>query len=177
MADLPAPRQALRTGTPVSRRALVTGTVGGLALAAVAACSTDDHTATRAPSGRSATAPDVAVATAALAEIRAVREAVVATLRRHPDTRPALGPLRALHRTHEATLVDAVPDHASPSAEPAAYAVPRARAKALTKLAGHERRAHDALGNLAMRAESGQFARLLASMGAALHQRLAEWPS
>ena len=66
---------------------------------------------------------------------------------------------------------------ASTSAAPAPYAVPRNRDKAVKALEVHEQKLHDTLDGLALRAQSGQFARLLASMGAAVHQRLAEWPA
>jgi hypothetical protein len=160
-----------------SRRTVLAGLLGGAALLSLAGCSDDDEPGTRAPDSPAGLAPDVAVATTALAEIRAVREAVTGTLRRFPATRSTIGSLVALHQKHEATLVDAVPSRASTSAAPAPYAVPRNRDKAVKALAVHEQRLHDTLDRLALRAQSGQFARLLASMGAAVHQRLAEWPS
>jgi hypothetical protein len=55
--------------------------------------------------------------------------------------------------------------------------VPHRRDRAVSALAVREQRLHDRLDQLAVRAQSGQFARLLASMGAALHQRLAVWES
>ena len=60
----------------------------------------------------------------------------------------------------------------SPTASPAPYAVPRNRDRALIALAAREQRLHDSLGSLALQAQSGDFARLLASMGAAVSQRL-----
>jgi hypothetical protein len=169
----PAPPVDART----SRRTVLAGLVGGAALLSVAGCSADAKPGTRPPDTPAGLAPDVAVATTALAEIRAVREAVTGTLRRFPATRSTIGSLVALHQKHEATLVDAVPARASTSAAPAPYAVPRNRDRAVHALAVHEQRLHDTLDRLALRAQSGQFARLLASMGAAVHQRLAEWPS
>ncbi len=166
-------------GARLTRRTLLGGVMGGTAFLSVTACTSSDKvpgsSGTRAPASPGGLAPDVAVATTALAEIRAMREAVGATLRKYPATRSVLGPLMALHQTHEATLVDAVPDQASPSAGPAPYAVPRKREKALSTLVAREQRLHDSLDALALRAQSGQFARLLASMGAALSQRIAEW--
>jgi hypothetical protein len=150
------------------------GTVAGLALTA---CSSDDDPGVRPPAAPARLAPDVAVATRALEEIRATRDAASRTLRRFPASRSVLTSLVVLHRTHEATLVDAVPERARTSAAPAAYRVPRNREKALSALAAREQRLHDTLDELALRAQSGQFARLLASMGAAIHQRLAEWQS
>jgi hypothetical protein len=122
-------------------------------------------------------APDVAIATRALAEITAVRAAVSGTLSRHPDFRGPLRPLVRMHRAHEKTLVNAVPERARPTTEPAPYAVPRKRKAALSKLARREQRLHDSLDRLALRAQSGDFARLLASMGSATSQRLSVWPS
>jgi hypothetical protein len=156
---------------------MVAGVFGGVAMLSLAACSNDTDPGTSTPVSSGGVTPDVAVATAALAEIRAVREAVSSTMRRFPATRSVLGSLVPLHQKHEATLVDAVPSGATPSATPAPYAVPRNSQKALAKLAVREQRLHDSLDALALRAQSGQFARLLASMGAAVHQRLAEWPT
>jgi hypothetical protein len=47
---------------------------------------------------------------------------------------------------------------------------------AARKLAVAEGALHAALDELALRAESGDFARLLASMGAGIAQQLAGWP-
>jgi hypothetical protein len=149
---------------------------GGVAAAAISACTNDD-TGTKPPDSPAGLAPDVAIATSALAEIRAVRAAVSATLARFPASRSTLAPLIRVHRAHEAALVDAVPDRASTTGKPTRYVVPRKRGKALTRLAAREQRLHDTLDGLALRAQSGQFARLLASMGAGVHQRLAGWPS
>ena len=96
---------------------------------------------------------------------------------RHPDARAQLRQVVRMHRAHEKTLVDAVPERARPTAKPAPYVVPRKRKAALRKLATREQRLHDSLGGLALRAQSGDFARLLASMGAATSQRLSVWPS
>lgn len=122
-------------------------------------------------------APDVAVASRALAEIRAVHAAATRTMSRHPGTRPGLVALVHLHRAHEGSLADAVPARAQPSAKPTPYVVPRGREAALKRLAARERRLHETLDELALRAQSGDFARLLASMGTAVNQRLAAWPS
>ena len=54
--------------------------------------------------------------------------------------------------------------------------MPRRREPALTRLTVTEQKLHDTLGALALKAQSGDFARLLASMGAAIDQRLAVWP-
>jgi len=121
------------------------------------------------------TAPDVAVATTALGAIRSLERAVAATLTKYPATSSSLREVLAMHRAHAAALVDAVPDQAQASADPTPYAVPRSRDRALVVLARREQGLHDSLGGLAMRAQSGDFARLLASMGSAVGQRLALW--
>jgi hypothetical protein len=177
VADFPAPRDTRVSGAGPSRRSVVAAGLGSVAALALVGCSSDPEPGSRQPAASAGLAPDVAVATRALAEIRAVREAVTGTVARFPATRGTVGSLVALHRAHEATLVDAVPDRAQPSATPTPYAVPSNRAKALAALAAREQRLHDTLERLAVRAQSGQFARLLASMGAAVHQRLATWPA
>jgi len=177
VADVSPPHPSSSGGAKATRRTVLAGLVGGAVLTSLAACSNEPHPGTRRPDEPAGLAPDVAVATAALAEIRAARAAVAATIRRFPATRPDLGALVQLHTTHAATLADAVPPRASTSPAPVRYAVPHHRDKALTVLAAHEQHLHDSLDGLALRAQSGQFARLLASMGTAVHQRLAAWPS
>jgi hypothetical protein len=177
VADVSSPHPPPLGDGWVSRRTVLAGALGGAGILAVAACSDQTPTGTQKPDSPAGLAPDVAVATTALTEIRAMREAVASTLRKFPATRSVVGTLVQLHQTHEATLVDAVPARASTSAAPAPYAVPRNRDRALARLAVREQQLHDTLDGLAMRAQSGQFARLLAGMGAAVHQRLAEWPA
>lgn len=197
-------------GRALSRRAVLVGAAGlvGLVTTTVTGCSLD-RTVTRGggrddPAGL---APDVGVATRALAEIRAVAHAVQSTVTRFPATRGELAALSALHRTHVASLVDAVPERAtaspsptpsptvsptpptasptpsptsgapagattSPTAAPTTYAVPRSRARAVPALVAREQELHTRLDALALEAESGEFARLLASMGAAVGQRI-----
>jgi DNA-binding FadR family transcriptional regulator len=181
VADFPAPAAASAPGTGPSRRSVVAAGLamglGSAAALALAGCSDEPKPGSRQSTSPAGLAPDVAVATRALTEIQAVREAVSGTIARFPATRATIGSLVALHRAHEATLVDAVPDRAKPSTAPAPYAVPRNRDRAVAAIAAREQRLHDTLDRLAVRAQSGQFARLLASMGAAVHQRLATWPA
>ena len=181
MPDFPASRSVRPDDGAPTRRAVVGAGLGSVAGLVLAGCSNSTQPGsaqgaqtTGSPAGL---APDVAVATAALAEIRSMRAAVTATMHRYPATRSVLAALVTLHRKHEATLVDAVPDRAATSAVPAPYAVPHDRDRAVRALATREQHLHDRLDALALRAQSGQFARLLASMGAAVHQRLAVWPT
>ncbi|MGZ4495282.1 MAG: hypothetical protein ACXVWU_11325 [Nocardioides sp.] len=142
--------------------------------------------------------PDVALAGTVLAEEQAVLDRVLATLAAFPGLRGTLAGAEEAHRRHVALLKDAVPHgsgapsapsttastaaatvpspasaSASPSATPAPTGprVPADRGRALTALA----RAEDALTLSAKRAafaaESGAFARVLASMAAAAAQQ------
>ena len=196
--------EPLRPATPagVSRRGVLAG-AGGLAAAPLlAGCSLGEvGQAVRRGNGPAPTpTPDVRVATRALASVRAAGEQVSATTAKYPGLAGRLAPLLAVHRAHEASLVDAVPRSAAsptttagptagaspssgvtstgPTGSPAptttpSPAVPRTRARALAAVVALEDRLHDDLDGLAMRAQSGDFARLLAAMGAALAQRRA----
>jgi len=177
VADLPPPGTLIGRDSTVARRSLIVGAAGMAALVASGCSGKSPDSDDTAPTPAAELAPDVAVATRALAEITAVRAAVSGTLSRHPASRAQLRALARMHRAHEETLVDAVPERARPTAKPAPYVVPRERKAALRKLATREQRLHDSLGRLALRAQSGDFARLLASMGSATSQRLAVWPS
>jgi hypothetical protein len=168
----------------VSRRGLL---LGGVGLLALAGCSGDDSGGDSGDSGDSGIgknpprdtselAPDVAVATAALERIRATRAAVDATSTRHPVLGRELADVTEMHAAHEESLVDAVPERARPDSPPATYTVPPRRRVAARRLAVAETELHAALDELALRAESGDFARLLASMGAGIAQQLAGWP-
>ena len=96
-----------------------------MAALVVSGCSVENPTsADKAPKSPAELAPDVAVATRALAEIRAVRAAVSRTISRFPASRPTLAPLVRMHRAHEETLVDAVPERATDDGEPRAVRRP-----------------------------------------------------
>ncbi len=180
MVDSPASGTGFSGAGGVSRRTLIS-TGAGVAALVVTGCSGEKSSrGAAAPTGAAGLSPDVAVATTALAEIRSVRVAATSTLTRFPPLRPDLRPLVGMHQIHEKSLADAVPDQADPAVSGstiAPYVVPRGRAAALARLAEREQRLHDTLGTLALTAQSGDFARLLASMGAAIGQRLAGWPA
>jgi hypothetical protein len=128
---------------------------------------------TPAPEAVRDLAPDVAVAVEAVTLVRSARAAVEATGVRHPALAPRLAPLLAVHAAHLHAVVDAVPDGVDTTpAAGAAYAVPQRPGRALVELATHERTLHDGLVGLALRAESGAFARLLGAMAAAVSQQL-----
>ncbi len=172
MVDFPA------SGTQglLSRRSLLRAGAAGMAGVFVSGCDANSSAEEDTPEPAAELAPDVAVATTALAEIRAVRVAVASTRARFP-AQSQLASLVETHQAHEESLADAVPARARSSATPAPYVVPRQREAALRKLATTEQRLHDTLDGLAIRAQSGDFARLLASMGAAVSQHLAVWSS
>ncbi len=160
---------------PLRRRTLL-GT--GLVAAALSGCAVGETPRARPPTGRSSAdtvAPDVAVATEALTAVRRVHEGVLGTRRRFPALGDLLSDLAVLHRAHDHVLADAVPEGAQAGSPERRYRVPHDRAKALRRLRATEQDLHDRLGDLARRAESGDFARLLAAMGAAVAQRLEEW--
>ncbi|HET9723035.1 MAG TPA: hypothetical protein VFR44_04235 [Actinomycetota bacterium] len=159
----------------LTRRSLIAAGTAGLLLSGCAASDGGADPATRSdrPEPTPSLAPDVAVATTALAEIRATAAAVAATAARFPDL-PGLAALSSMHRAHEASLVEAVPERARSSAAPTPYAVPQRRPLAQRRLAAGEQRLHDTLDALALRAQSGDFARLLAAMGAGIAVRLGD---
>ncbi|MGH3411839.1 MAG: hypothetical protein ACRDPH_02020 [Marmoricola sp.] len=122
-------------------------------------------------SGRLAAAdPDVRLAVAALTGI----EQAIALVRRTGDRHPALATVYAdtlaMHRHHAAALVEAVPSGLRPG-HTRTVPVPRDGKAARKRLQAAEKELRHTLGGLAQRAHSGGFARLLASMAAAVHQR------
>ena len=164
MAALPRPGRGA-----VSRRSVIGVGLAGLGAWGVAGCSGDSSSSTTAARARPASVtPDVQTATEALAAVRLAHEAVGATAQRFPALRVDLARLDAMHAAHERSLVDAVPAEARRSAAPAPYAVPHRREVALAHLQLSEAKLRDTLQALALRAQSGEFARLLASMAAAV---------
>ncbi|MCZ4500893.1 MAG: hypothetical protein JWQ74_3448 [Marmoricola sp.] len=117
-------------------------------------------------------APDVATAVRAVGLLLVAQARATATATAFPGLRERVDPLVALHRAHAAALQAAVPDgvDARPTATP--DVVPTSRTTALARLTKGERDLHDGLTGLALRAESGPFARLLGSMAAATSQQI-----
>lgn len=159
-----------------NRRAALRLGAGVAAVAALAACSvnnplTDEDT----PASEAVRdlEPDVGVAVEAVALVRTAQAAASGTAARHTALAPRLAGLLAAHQAHLDALVDAVPDGVDTSTTGAAYDVPVRPSLALTRLADAERTLHDGLVGLAMRAQSGTFARLLGSIAAAVSQQLA----
>lgn len=169
----PQTRPATQGG--LSRRTAL-GLGVGVGLAGLAGCALNNPLSTeKTPAAKAVRdlAPDVAVAVRAVTLIRGAESAATATGERHPALAPKLAGLLDAHRAHLAAVVDAVPDGVDtepPSGTP--YAVPVAPPEALARLETTERALHDELVGLALRAQSGPFARLLGSMAASLSQQL-----
>ena len=110
--------------------------------------------------------PDVALRDQARAAIAAQATLLTTVMKQRPGSVGRLRPWEALHHTH----LEALPGGTS-TPSPAAPSVPP-EAKVADVLAG-ERALQAQLASYAQRAESGGFARLLASMSAAIGQRVA----
>lgn len=169
MPDLPpASRSSLSRG--VSRRA-VTLAAGGLSL--TAGCSRSSTEPSPQPAAAVSASPDVQVATQALVAVRGALQAARSTGQQFPGMRSTLAALTTMHQAHERSLVDAVPPEARSTTTPPSYVVAKRRASALKGLEAAEVSLHDTLTALASKAQSGEFARLLASMavGVTLRRR------
>lgn len=143
--------------------------------------------------------PDVILAGLAVSREQQMLDALDATVQRHPELASLLGSAQTTHRAHIELMDEAAPDEApspsesaldgpsgsasgepsdEPSDEPttggtATITVPAGRGKALALLAAEEQDLSTALRRHAFVAQSGQFARLLASMSAAAGQHAA----
>jgi hypothetical protein len=161
------PRPDRPATAAVGRRAVVTGLAGATVLA-LAGC--DSGTPGNDLPGTAEAQQD--------ADLQLVREALAVSLAAGAQLglvatgalRPRLAPLIAMHQAHAQALADAVPS-GSPSPSVAGTVVPPA--PGLARARQVEADAHDRLVALAQRAQSGQLARLLASMAAGISQRLA----
>lgn len=145
---------------------LATGAVG-LAAAGCSSVGLPGRTARPA-----APSPDVQVAVEAVAAITATRDLVRRTAGRYAGLRPSLAPLLAMHSAHLDALGKAVTvtPSARPVPLPVPLPVPRRRAAVSADVVKAERELGDTLTRLALVAQSGAFARLLASMVASVGQ-------
>jgi hypothetical protein len=139
------------------------------------------------PAEEPRTDPDVPLAAAVLAAEQSLVDRVDATLAAHPRLERVLAATRDVHAAHVDLLADAAPGGGSPSPSAGASAgsppateeppqvpqVPRDPARALRALARHEDELSLADKRNAFSAESGSFARVLASMAAAAAQQAA----
>lgn len=145
-----------------------------------AGCTTDRE---RAPGGgreagrHAEQDPDIAVAAEVLVAEQSVLDALTAVVDRHPDLAPMLSPLTEAHRAHTTLLAEAAPDRpptASPgptaTSSPTPFTVPTRPQSALRRLATLERDLSTTDKRHAFAAQSGAFARLLASIAASAAQ-------
>jgi hypothetical protein len=165
---------AARPTPHVSRRTALLGI--GVLGAATAGCTpyTVDQPAVSVPtpSGPPGTDPDVALVATVLGREQDLLDRFAATARRHRGLAPLLAEAKRVHGAHVRLLREAAPAGPAEPAGPAGPArVDRRPARALAALARHE----DELGVVAKRsaftAQSGAFARVLASMAAAAAQQ------
>ncbi len=160
-------------GRAVDRRTLLlVGAVG----VTLTGCSLNNPFSTeRTPAAEAVRdlSPDVAVAVEAVTLLLAAGAAVEATTAAYPTLDPRLSGFAATHRAHVAALSAAVPDRVDVSTDPTPYVVPPTRPAALAAVRRSETSLQDQLVGLALRAESGPFARLLGTMSAAVSQQLA----
>jgi hypothetical protein len=170
--------QARGGGTAVySRRTALALAMGAAGAVVGAGCSLNNplhEERTPAADAVRDLSPDVAVAVEAVTLLRGAESAVTGTGERHPALATRLAGLLATHRAHLDAVVAAVPDGVDTSATGPPYVVPPRPAAALARLTATERSVHDGLVGLAMRAQSGPFARLLGAMAAAVSQQLHE---
>lgn len=150
---------------PTSRRTALT-----LALSAplaLAACDLDPPSATPSPSPTAAPLPDAEVVASATREILLTVALLEAVSARHRPLRADIRPLLALHAAHLEVLDDGSEDPAAAAALPA-DTPPLAR----TQVSDAESSLAATLADAARRAASGDLARALASMSAAVTQRV-----
>lgn len=181
-------------GCAVSRRAAIGLAVAGVAVVSGCTPSGVDRRAKPTPTQTQTPDedPDVALAATVLTGEQAMLDRVLATVRHHPGLGPVLSGAETAHRAHVRLLTDAVPDDARPSPTPSVGAsgtgapsatpaatpttaprtpVPAHPGPALALLAGEEDHLSLVDKRSAFAAESGAFARVLASMAAAAAQQ------
>lgn len=160
----------------LTRRALLAGGAGVVVVAGVAGCALNNPLSDQKTPAAQAVrelAPDVAVAVEAVTRIKVAAVSVAATGQAHPALSGRLAGLGGLHQAHLSALEDAVPDRVDTSAGAVPPPVPPKPALAVAQVLAAEHVLHDQLVALALRAESGPFARLLGSMAAGVSQQLA----
>ncbi|HTW13531.1 MAG TPA: hypothetical protein VMF51_00310 [Nocardioides sp.] len=156
----------------VTRRTTVG--VALLGLAAVAGCDLDDldpRSDPTSPTDPDSSAPPEDADTTLVAGVVVDLTGLLATVRAVPrPERAAFRPLARLHRQHLLALgADEAVTAASPS-------VPASEPVAAAEAVRQERRLQGRLATAAVAAQSGELARLLAAMSAAVAQHLAALP-
>lgn len=175
----------LSSSAEVTRRAVLTSIASG-AGAALAGCTVSDTEQTGARRGAGTSSadprpdPDVALAAAALMDERHALDALKATVARHRDLRRTLSPMIEAHRAHVSLLAEAAPDDplapespSLPGLPPTPFRVPRDARLARNRLATLELTLSTSAKRHSFSAESGAFARVLASLAGAAAQQAA----
>jgi len=154
------------------RRALLLGGVGAGAAWLTGCTLNNPYSSDKTPAAKAVRdlAPDVGVAVRAVVLIRTQQNALTDTVVAFPSLAGRLSGLRALHQAHLDTLVAAVPKRVDTSATGATVAPPAHASAALLAAGAGEFGLRDELDRLALSAESGTFARLLASMASGTTQ-------
>lgn len=150
---------------PASRRAVIAGGAGVVAVAATG-CGTADRAGRAASAGDPAVEADSDLVERMRTDLAEAMALVAATARAFPALRGLTRPLVALHRAHGEEL-GGLPD-VEPAAPPSGPA-PRARAALLAA----EDRLQRRLVQAAVAAESGALAQTFAAMAAGVAQRRA----
>jgi hypothetical protein len=159
----------------ISRRAALVAAVG--AAAAGTACTpdpADPDTGRRSRERAAEPLPDVTLAATVVADEQELLELIDAALARHPRLERVLAVARAAHAAHVTLLEDAAPPSAVPSPAPTApgrVRVPGDPARAVRAIARREDELALVDKRSAFAAESGAFARVLASMAASAAQQ------
>ncbi len=159
------------------RTTLVTG-LGASALAAVtgAGCSVQVPGAasaeTSASPGPGGLSPDVRTVVELVGALQRSVALLEDTRTQHPKLAAQVAPLLAVQRRHLAVLRKAAPTGSLPTGGPGSPAVAVRVSRALAHVVQTTEALRDTCYAAAGAAESGQFARLLASMGAGLAQQL-----
>ena len=147
----------------------------GAAAALVTGCSLNnpfDSTETPAAEAVRNLAPDVAVAVEAVGLLRTNQANLEATQAARPALAKQLSGLADLYRAHLEALVAAVPDGVDTKPAISPRPVPGSRTAALDLVAKDAHGLQGGLVELAVRAQSGPFARLLGTMSAGLAQQV-----
>lgn len=148
--------------------------LGAAAVALLAGCAATDGAAGDDPTpGTARQSPDVAIAVEAVGLLLGIRAVIAATIAAHPELREDLTGFDRAHRAHLDALSAAVPERVNPSPPATQHRVPVGVARAMAVATARETALRDRFLGLALRAESGPFARLLGTIAAGLSQRLA----
>lgn len=173
----------MRTPPRLSRRTAVGGAAALTALV-VSGCTRDGASRTGSGPAASVTSGGTglrvgvslpSLAAAVLRDEQSMLDQVAATARRHPGLAETVSGARSTHRAHVRLLRQAVPDgtRRTPPRPFRPGQVPRRPGPALAALVRAETRLSAVGQHNAVRAESGSFARVLASMAAASAQQAA----